>query len=1110
MSLKHLLLVLLAFPLVGFAERTSFPDDAGLINVKTLYGAVGDGVTDDTAAIQKAITENVNKNPARTIYFPVGTYLVSATLDCVTDKGIIAHRMSFQGEDNATTILKLKDNCPGFEAPDPKLGGKPVLRLRNLPGPANNGVFNNVYNLSIDTGKGNPGANGLNWAVCNIGTLRDVVVRSGDPGRVGFTGIECDGWPGPALMVNVTVEGFNTGINVRSDRHSVTFDDIKLRGQLKVGFSNGANGAYIRRLVSENTVPALEMGGIAASMSDAQKYPGANNLTVLIDSKLTGGAESARGAMVILPRSQLFARNVETAGYPSAVFQVGDGTGTAIVPVGMVEEFSSSPPLELFATAPKSLNLPIEVAPEFHDNDFKNWANVLDYLPKDGTLPSVNDRPGKPIAPDRKVPDNEIDYTKAIQAAIDSGKSTIYFPPRIYQITDTVIVRGNVKRLLGLNSYIYPRNPAFDLPGQLKTMFKIESTTGDFVIVDRLMIWPDVRGAAAIHNTSPKTLVLRDGVHFHYHNDLGAGKLFVDNTGGMDFWTFKKQKVWVRQGNAENMEGVKLVNDGGDLWMLGFKTEMATTAIRANKGSRTEVLGAYIFCNSGSWRTPIFDIHDADFSASFQQFYYWPNLDHALYVSQRQNGLHRELNRWEAAGSVPLFVARASSDSSASGRPVVDLKSPADGAAFDEPAKIELAAESSLGVPRFKALSGFKDLGTPPEVLGEGPSKEWANVPAGQYFVYATAEGASDYAGKPVVGISNQVTIDVRPDLKKSGRILREYWEHIAMAPHLSLLEESGKLATRAEMWDLPTTFESPRSGKGNDRRYYGVRMRGFIQPPVTGDYVFSIAGDNSAALRLSTDDNPLNAKLVCRLMMPSKTPDAFDADPERTSLPIKLEAGKRYYIESVSRGGHHRVGFLKVGWKGPGMDATEVIDGKYLFPADPTQLVPTAKPVANQTVLSAVDSTFARGGGAITRLFKEVLTLDVQGQVIGPEAWMKFDLASLKGKTIRKATLVVTPVSLTGSVGGCYFQGVPSDDWSMNTLSFSGRPTSEDKGTAFVPEIMVPTALDVTAFVTEQAGADGLASFRIYAKEQGGTLQFASSRAAKEITPKLIIETAP
>src|SRR5215475_8705884 len=58
------------------------PADSGVLNVKTGYGAVGNGVADDTAAIYSAIAAipaytAANPFNRSIIYFPAGTYLVS-------------------------------------------------------------------------------------------------------------------------------------------------------------------------------------------------------------------------------------------------------------------------------------------------------------------------------------------------------------------------------------------------------------------------------------------------------------------------------------------------------------------------------------------------------------------------------------------------------------------------------------------------------------------------------------------------------------------------------------------------------------------------------------------------------------------------------------------------------------------------------------------------------------------------------------------------------------------------------------------------------------------------------------------------------------------------
>ena len=71
----------------GFAQGHPSTDDefvgpfSSWINVKTQFGAVGDGITDETAALQAAFNAIGNANStASVVYLPAGTYKISGTL----------------------------------------------------------------------------------------------------------------------------------------------------------------------------------------------------------------------------------------------------------------------------------------------------------------------------------------------------------------------------------------------------------------------------------------------------------------------------------------------------------------------------------------------------------------------------------------------------------------------------------------------------------------------------------------------------------------------------------------------------------------------------------------------------------------------------------------------------------------------------------------------------------------------------------------------------------------------------------------------------------------------------------------------------------------------
>jgi len=583
-----------------------YPDAAGLVDVKLHYGAKGDGKTDDTAKLQQALSDFPNSKAI--IYLPAGTYLISDTLKWPAGKGNGDEykQTVLEGESQERAILKLADHCSGFNEPRP---AKPLIWMG--PAPAQR-FGNSIRRLTVDTGRGNPGAIGMQFHASNQGVLGDVTIRSGDGG--GVTGLDMNFTDeiGPLLVKNVTILGFDTGILTGRPINGQVLEYVTLRGQRSVGILDSGQALSIRKLVSENAVPAIRSTG---------------GFITLLESTLTGTSTTTASVPAVSTTGDILVRDLKTSGYARAL-----ETKNTATPTGPnVDGFCSVPRQRLFSGGQRAFPLPIEETPDVPWDPPEEWANVQDF----GATPGDN------------TPDDE-----AFQRAIDSGKSTVYLANTpnsqgvrgSYTLGGTVLIRGKVRRLIGTESSI---RCAEGGRGTLK-LVDGESKT---VVIERIGTgFPGAR----IEMQTARTLVLKNSQIAGYTGE-GGRVFFEDVSGGpWDVWRSKHQQIWARQFNPElwpensRAKGSHFINDGGTLWVFGLKTEQAarTTLIETINGGRTEILGGhlYTYINSQGNSRPMFITRDSALSV-FAREALIAQESYQIYVEESQKGVAKQLEK---------------------------------------------------------------------------------------------------------------------------------------------------------------------------------------------------------------------------------------------------------------------------------------------------------------------------------------------------------------------------------------------------------------------------------------------------------------------------------
>ncbi len=547
--------------------------------------------------------------PTNIIYFPNGTYLVSDTVSYTLEnlKNIYANlptnemnrQIHFLGESRDGVTIKLKDNCKGFEFGN----NRPVISFMRAE-TTNIAMQNFFENITIDIGSGNPGATGLVFYCNNTGAVRNVKIVSSDPEKRGYAGLSIPNEKISGCYIkDVEVEGFDYGVHILPTRNFAVCEHITVKNQRVTGFYIDSTILSIHDLVSENFVSGMRVMGTQAHVT-------------LIDGKFTGGYELTPAVDVQF--GNVLVRNISSQGYNCAVTvgknPVVDGKLVTMDyafslsedKTDYIDEYCTGEVFTAFPCEEKTLNLPIEDAPEItYSTDAEEWAYVTDFG-ADNTA--------------------EKDATEAIQNAMNSGKKYVCFAPGTYLVDGTITIPAGVEVV----DFRFCNLKAGDALKEMKegSNFRIAGESDKPILIQNIFTWEQYFGwFHFLEQASKRTLIMKD-LHTQtaalYFNSVPGGKVYIEDCactmGSYEYasvspFEFHGQTVWARQINPER-SFCQMLNDGSKVWIMGFKAEGPGIMFKTINGGSTEICGGNVHIGQGK-PMPIIYNDNCNVSARF-------------------------------------------------------------------------------------------------------------------------------------------------------------------------------------------------------------------------------------------------------------------------------------------------------------------------------------------------------------------------------------------------------------------------------------------------------------------------------------------------------------
>jgi len=545
-----------AQPVRSVSAYSIAPNDPRAVTVK----AKGDGLADDSAAIQAAVDTAAAQAGGGMVFLPSGRYRITRTIFLwpgVRLFGVGERRPVFVlgaatpgFQRGVGSMIFFTGNHPGGTAPGP--GGAPMRGRVPVPPPtsvpfnpqiadANSGTFYSAMaNVDFEIGAGNPAATAVRMHTAQHSYLAHIDFHLGS----GLAGIYQVG----NLGTDLRFYGGRYGILTEkpSPAWQYTLIDATFDGQRDAAIREHEAGLTLVNTVLRNVPVGIEVdrGYGDWLWGKDVRFENVSQAGVIISNE--GNAYTQIGfANAVASGTPTFARfrdSGKTVAGPAARYRVKEFTyGLTLQGLGQPGSYA----MRLDA-APLS-SLPPRRAPAIRAfPGVGAWTNVRDLGVKG---------------------DNSTDDTAALQRAIDTHR-VLYFPAGFYRVSDTLRLRAD-SVLIGLHPsltqiVLADDTPAYRGVGPAKAL--VESARGGDAIVSGLGLATggiNPRATALLWRAGERSLV--DDVKFQggHGTNLADGSRFdpynANHSADADpgkRWDGQYPSLWVTDGGGGTFNGL--------------------------------------------------------------------------------------------------------------------------------------------------------------------------------------------------------------------------------------------------------------------------------------------------------------------------------------------------------------------------------------------------------------------------------------------------------------------------------------------------------------------------------------------------------------------------